>query len=82
MDPNLLAVFSGHRHVAKEFTEDGVRYYLAGALCPAPDENGNVRIERLFQPKYPYEFLSKRGNEEYIKAKRDDEAYIREIYKK
>ena len=47
MDPNLLAVFSGHRHVAKEFTEDGVRYYLAGALCPAPDENGNVRGEYM-----------------------------------
>jgi 3',5'-cyclic AMP phosphodiesterase CpdA len=41
-DQNLLAVFSGHRHVTKAFGEDGVRYYLTGALCPSPDENGAV----------------------------------------
>ena len=41
-DPNVLAVFSGHQHVAKAFVEDGVRYFLTGALCPAPDESGTV----------------------------------------
>ena len=41
-DPNVLAVFSGHQHVAKAFMEDGVRYFLTGALCPAPDESGTV----------------------------------------
>ena len=41
-DPNLVAVFSGHQHVAKAFEEDGVRYFLAGALVPAPDEEGMV----------------------------------------
>ena len=46
-DPNLLAVFSGHQHVAKEIVEDGVRYILAGALCPAPDESGAVRGEYM-----------------------------------
>lgn len=42
-DPNLLAVFSGHQHEAKRFVEDGVHYYLAGALVAAPDEKGIVR---------------------------------------
>ena len=45
------------------------------------DGDGKLDIRRMFEPKYPYEFLSKRGNEEYIKAKRNEEAYIREIYK-
>ncbi len=46
-DSHVLAVFSGHQHVAKEFTEDGVRYFLTGALCPAPDESGNVCGESM-----------------------------------
>ena len=46
-DPNLVAVFSGHQHVAKEIEEDGVRYLLVGALCPAPDESGTVRSEYM-----------------------------------
>ena len=38
--------------------------FAAGAssvtkLVSLPDENGNVRIERLFQPKYPYEYLGR-----------------------
>ena len=41
-DPNVLAVFSGHQHVAKAFVEDGVHYFLTGALRPAPDESGTV----------------------------------------
>ena len=41
-DPNLLAVFSGHQHVAKAFVENGVRYFLTGALVPSPDESGTV----------------------------------------
>ena len=28
-------------------------------LVSLPDEDGNVRIERLFQPKYPYEYLGR-----------------------
>lgn len=40
--PELLAVFSGHQHVAKRFVEDGVPYYLAGALVAAPDASGTV----------------------------------------
>lgn len=36
--------------------------FAAGAssvtkLVSEPDEHGNVRIERLFEPKYPYEYL-------------------------
>lgn len=46
-DSHVLAVFSGHQHVAKEFTEDGVRHFLVGALCPAPDESGTVRSEYM-----------------------------------
>ena len=46
-DPNLVAVFSGHQHVAKAIEEDGVRYFLVGALCPAPDESGTVRSEYM-----------------------------------
>ncbi len=38
--------------------------FAAGAssvtkLVSLPDDNGNVRIERLFQPKYPYEYLGR-----------------------
>ena len=32
-------------------------------LVSLPDENGNVRIERLFQPKYPYEYLEDGGDD-------------------
>lgn len=39
-------------------------------LVSLPDENGNVRIERLFQPKYPYEYLED-GGESRIKALRN-----------
>ena len=46
-DPNLVAVFSGHQHVAKAIEEDGVRYYLVGALVPAPKEDGIVSGEYM-----------------------------------
>jgi len=29
-----------------------------------PDDNGNVRIERVFQPKYPYEYLREHEGDE------------------
>lgn len=32
---NLLGVFAGHQHKAKYFEEDGVSYWLSGALVPA-----------------------------------------------
>ena len=28
-----------------------------------PDANGNVRIERIFEPKYPYEYLRENERE-------------------
>lgn len=34
-------------------------------LVSVPDENGDVRIERLFQPKYPYEYLDNFRGEGY-----------------
>ena len=42
--------------------------FAAGAssvtkLVSLPDENGNVRIERFFQPKYPYEYLDEGGDD-------------------
>ena len=46
-DPNLVAVFSGHQHVAKAIEEDGVRYFLVGALVPAPKEDGIVSGEYM-----------------------------------
>lgn len=33
-------------------------------LVSVPDRDGNVRIERLFQPKYPYEYLDNFSGEE------------------
>lgn len=49
--------------------------FAAGAssvtkLVSLPDENGNVRIERFFQPKYPYEYLGD-GGEERIQTLRE-----------
>ena len=46
--------------------------FAAGAgsvtkLVSLPDSDGNVRIERLFQPKYPYEYLEGFGNGESAK---------------
>lgn len=43
--------------------------FAAGAssvtkLVSLPDSDGNVRIERLFQPKYPYEYLRMHSGEE------------------
>lgn len=32
-------------------------------LVSLPDGNGNVRIERFFQPKYPYEYLDDGGDD-------------------
>ncbi len=32
-------------------------------LVSVPDDSGNVRIERLFQPKYPYEYLDNHKGE-------------------
>lgn len=34
-------------------------------LVSLPDENGNVRIERFFRPKYPYEYLKDCAEEDY-----------------
>lgn len=34
-------------------------------LVSLPDENGNVRIERFFRPKYPYEYLRDCAEEDY-----------------
>lgn len=36
-DKNLLAVFAGHQHAAKYFEENGVRYFLAGAMVPSQE---------------------------------------------
>lgn len=36
-----------------------------------PDENGNVRIERIFEPKYPYEYLRANERENRFTALRD-----------
>lgn len=33
-----------------------------------PDENGNVRIERIFEPKYPYEYLRENERESRMAA--------------
>ncbi len=46
--------------------------FAAGAgsvtkLVSLPDSDGNVRIERLFQPKYPYEYLDGYKNGESAK---------------
>ena len=46
-DPNVLAVFSGHQHVAKEIKEDGVSYFLVGAMVPAPKDDGVVSGEYM-----------------------------------
>ncbi len=45
------------------------------------DENGSHMLERLFEPKYPYEYLRDRNSEEFIKAAAERENHIREFYK-
>ncbi len=42
--------------------------------------DGNQRIERLFEPKYPYEYLKAREDGSYLKVKEENEAIIKQIY--
>ena len=42
--------------------------------------DGNQRIERIFEPKYPFEYLRAREDGSYLKVKEENEALIRNIY--
>ena len=42
--------------------------------------DGNQRIERLFEPKYPFEYLRAREDGSYLKTKENNESLIRKIY--
>ncbi len=46
------------------------------------DENGGVLIERLFEPKYPYEYLNLRKTGEFEAKRAENEALIRKLYGK
>ena len=39
-DKNILAVFSGHQHWTKKLTEDGIDYYVIGALTENVNDDG------------------------------------------
>jgi len=42
--------------------------------------DGKPRIERIFEPKYPYEYLKAREDGSWLKTKEENEAFIRQIY--
>ena len=60
---NVGYALPGHEGLYNIYMMEEVHsIFAAGAssvtkLVSLPDEEGNVRIERLFQPKYPYEYL-------------------------
>lgn len=59
----------GHEGLYNVYMMEEVQsIFAAGAssvtkLVSLPDENGNIRIERVFQPKYPYEYLGNGGKD-------------------
>ncbi|MBR5633418.1 MAG: coproporphyrinogen dehydrogenase HemZ [Clostridia bacterium] len=44
------------------------------------DGNGGTSIERLFEPKYPYEYLSIRRTGEFQQRREQNESLIRKLY--
>ncbi len=46
------------------------------------DGNGGTSIQRLFEPKYPYEYLSIRRTGEFEAKRAENEALIRKLYGK
>ena len=46
------------------------------------DGNGGVSIERMFEPKYPYEYLNLRRSGEFEQKRSENESLIRKLYGK